>query len=128
MKVNLTAAIKVGVEIEWIDLPIGWEGIKQHNDPLPEVTTKSLENTHGWILGPHDSAAYPLEHKLKLNPSGALRHSLDLFANIRPAKTMPGIKRVVGERIWLSSAKTQKDFMQIATCLPVIGSGKLRRI
>lgn len=92
-----TAADKVGVNIDWIDLPMGWEGIKQYNDPLPEFTTNALKDTHGWILGPHDSAAYPLEHKVKLNPSGALRHTLDLFANIRPAKTMPGIKSVVGE-------------------------------
>ncbi|MEF2097344.1 isocitrate/isopropylmalate dehydrogenase family protein [Bacillus sp. CFBP9009] len=97
VEVFKTAAYKVGVEIEWIDLPMGWEGIKQHNDPLPKVTTNELENTHGWILGPHDSAAYPPEHKVKLNPSGALRHTLDLFANIRPAKTMPGISSVVGE-------------------------------
>lgn len=92
-----TAEDKVGVDIDWIDLPMGWEGIKQYNDPLPEFTTNALKDTHGWILGPHDSAAYPLEHKVKLNPSGALRHTLDLFANIRPAKTMPGIKSVVGE-------------------------------
>ncbi|MED4072081.1 isocitrate/isopropylmalate dehydrogenase family protein [Priestia endophytica] len=91
------ATDKVGVDIDWIDLPMGWEGIKQHNDPLPEFTTNALKDTHGWILGPHDSAAYPLEHKVKLNPSGALRHTLDLFANIRPAKAMPGIKSVVGE-------------------------------
>ncbi|OXS78694.1 isocitrate/isopropylmalate dehydrogenase family protein [Domibacillus enclensis] len=92
-----TAAQKAGVDINWIDLPMGWEGIKQYNDPLPEETKEALKETHGWILGPHDSAAYPPEHKVKLNPSGALRHSLDLYANVRPAKTMPGIKSVVGE-------------------------------
>ena len=97
VEVFKTAAHKTGVDIDWVDLPMGWEGIKHHNDPLPEITTETLKNTHGWILGPHDSAAYPPEHKIKLNPSGALRHSLDLYANIRPAKTMPGIKSVVGE-------------------------------
>ncbi|MFP7176187.1 isocitrate/isopropylmalate dehydrogenase family protein [Priestia filamentosa] len=97
VEVFKTAAYKSGVDIEWIDLPMGWEGIKQYNEPLPESTVKALEDTHGWILGPHDSAAYPLEHKQKRNPSGELRHTLDLFANIRPAKTMPGIESVVGE-------------------------------
>ncbi|HZG73216.1 MAG TPA: isocitrate/isopropylmalate dehydrogenase family protein [Chondromyces sp.] len=92
-----TAANKVGVEIEWMNLPMGWEGIKKHNDPLPEITTNALKHTHGWILGPHDSAAYPPEHQTKRNPSGELRHTLDLFANIRPAKTIPGINSVVGE-------------------------------
>lgn len=91
------AANKTGAKLEWIDLPMGWEGIKRYNDPLPEETVNALADTHGWILGPHDSAAYPSEHRLKLNPSGSLRHTLDLFANIRPAKTMPGIKSVVGE-------------------------------
>lgn len=97
VEVFKTAASKMGLEIEWIDLPMGWDGIKRHNDPLPKVTTDALENTHGWILGPHDSVAYPPEHQGKRNPSGALRHTLDLFANIRPAKTMPGIKSVAGE-------------------------------
>ena len=91
------AAEKTGVEIDWVDLPMGWEGIKQYNEPLPEETKEALKETHGWILGPHDSAAYPPEHKVKLNPSGALRHSLDLYANVRPAKTAPGIHSVVGE-------------------------------
>lgn len=90
-----TAARKAEIDIEWINLPMGWEGIKHHNDPLSEITTEALKKMHGWILGPHDSAAYPPEHKIKLNPSGALRHSLDLYANIRPAKTIPGIKSVV---------------------------------
>ncbi|RWR13544.1 isocitrate/isopropylmalate dehydrogenase family protein [Siminovitchia fortis] len=97
VEVFKTAARKTGVDIDWVNLPMGWEGIKHHNDPLPEITTETLKNTHGWILGPHDSAAYPPEHKNKLNPSGALRRKLDLYANIRPAKTMPGIKSVVEE-------------------------------
>src|SRR5699024_2411281 len=33
----------------------------------------------------------PEEHKKQLNPSGALRNHFDLFANIRPAKNLPGI-------------------------------------
>ena len=56
----------------------------------------------GWLLGPHDSAAYPEEHRAQLNPSGAIRKHFDLFANIRPAKAfegtpalLPGIDLVV---------------------------------
>ena len=97
VEVFKTAARKTGVDIDWIDLPMGWEGIDKYNEPLPNETKEALKDTHGWILGPHDSAAYPPEHKVKLNPSGSLRHSLDLYANVRPAKTMPGIKSVVGE-------------------------------
>ncbi len=76
---------------------MGWEAIKKYNDPIPQVTKDALKETQGWILGPHDSAAYPAEHKEKRNPSGELRHYFDLYANVRPAKTMPGTNSVVGE-------------------------------
>ena len=39
------------------------------------------------ILGPVSHNDYPPADKGGINPSGALRKRLDLFANIRPAKT-----------------------------------------
>jgi 3-isopropylmalate dehydrogenase len=86
-----------GVALEFVELPMGWSGIEQHGDPIPQVTKDALKETHGWIMGPHDSAAYPAEHKANRNPSGELRHYFDLFSNVRPAKTMEGIKSIVGE-------------------------------
>ncbi|MBO1511493.1 isocitrate/isopropylmalate dehydrogenase family protein [Metabacillus bambusae] len=91
------AAEKLDVNFDWTDLPMGWEAIDKYNDPTPQVTKEALQHCDGWIMGPHDSAAYPEEHKAKRNPSGELRHTLDLYANVRPAKTMPGTKSVVGE-------------------------------
>jgi 3-isopropylmalate dehydrogenase len=84
-------------QFEYVELPMGWDGIEQYNDPMPQFTKDALKETHGWIMGPHDSAAYPAEHKVNRNPSGELRISFDLFANVRPAKTMEGIRSVVGE-------------------------------
>ncbi|AXF58043.1 isocitrate/isopropylmalate dehydrogenase family protein [Salicibibacter kimchii] len=81
-----------GITFEWGDFPIGWKAIEQHNDPIPNVTKEGLKDCHGWIMGPHDSAAYPESHKTVRNPSGELRHLFDLYANIRPAKTTPGTK------------------------------------
>ncbi|MCM3224289.1 isocitrate/isopropylmalate dehydrogenase family protein [Terribacillus saccharophilus] len=92
-----SASKKHGLSLDFIQLPMGWEGIEEHNDPIPQVTKDKLRECHGWILGPHDSVAYPEEHKQKRNPSGELRHYFDLYANVRPAKTMPGTKSVVGE-------------------------------
>ncbi len=59
----------------------------------------------------------PAQRK-KRNPSGELRHSLDLYANIRPAKTMPGIKSVVKEAdlVIVLRKKIQKDFMPTGIC------------
>jgi 3-isopropylmalate dehydrogenase len=44
----------------------------------------------GWLLGPHDSAAYPEPFRSQLNPSGAIRKHFDLYANVRPARGFEG--------------------------------------
>ncbi|WP_126427811.1 isocitrate/isopropylmalate dehydrogenase family protein [Brevibacillus marinus] len=95
----LTAAAErtADATFEWLELPMGWTAIEKYQDPLPERTKQALEHCHGWIMGPHDAAAYPAEYQHKRNPSGELRHYFDLYANIRPIKTMEGIKSVAGE-------------------------------
>lgn len=95
----LSAAIqKIGtIEFDYLELPMGWVGIEKYGDPIPQVTKDALKETHGWIMGPHDSAAYPDKYKQNRNPSGELRHYFDLYANVRPAKTIPGINSVAGE-------------------------------
>jgi 3-isopropylmalate dehydrogenase len=62
---------------------------------VPPPTLATLAELDGWLLGPHDSAAYPEPHRSKLNPSGTVRKHFDLFANIRPAKAFAGAKAVV---------------------------------
>lgn len=83
------------VDIEWVPLMIGWKAIKEKGHPIPEETIETLKNCHAWLLGPHDSSSYPEKFKNMRNPSGELRHRFDLFANIRPAKSMPGINGLV---------------------------------
>jgi 3-isopropylmalate dehydrogenase len=81
---------RTGGAVEWVPLPIGWTAIHQHGQHTPPSTVEALAGLDGWLLGPHDSAAYPEPHRSQLNPSGALRKRFDLFANIRPAKGVPG--------------------------------------
>jgi 3-isopropylmalate dehydrogenase len=76
--------------VEWVPLPIGWTAIAEHGTPTPPSTVEALAELDGWLLGPHDSAAYPEPHRSRLNPSGALRKHFDLFANLRPARGVPG--------------------------------------
>jgi 3-isopropylmalate dehydrogenase len=80
--------------VEWVALPVGWKGLQEYGDPTPQSTIEALSELDGWLLGPHDSAAYPEPHRSQLNPSGTLRKHFDLFANIRPAKGYPGAKAV----------------------------------
>ena len=86
------AAQKSGqVRFKWRHLPIGWAAIRSAGQPLPPETVQKLTTCQGWLLGPHDSVSYPEQFKQTLNPSGQLRLKFDLYANIRPAKTIPGL-------------------------------------
>jgi 3-isopropylmalate dehydrogenase len=92
----LDAALRVaGVAVEWVPLPLGHAAIDDHGSPIPDLTLKTLSELDGWLLGPHDSAAYPEPHRSALNPSGTIRKHFDLFANIRPAKAFEGARAIV---------------------------------
>jgi 3-isopropylmalate dehydrogenase len=78
------------IGVTWVRLPMGFSAIETHGSPIPEETLAALGDTDGWLMGPHDSAAYPMPYKADLNPSGTVRKRFDLYANIRPAKTFPG--------------------------------------
>jgi len=88
---------KNNIKVEFPRFPMGWEGIEQYGEPVPQITFDGLEKCDAWVFAPHDSAAYPAEQFEKLNPSGQMRHHFDLFSNSRLAFTMPGIKNAVGE-------------------------------
>jgi 3-isopropylmalate dehydrogenase len=92
--VDAALARSGGTAVAWVPLPIGWTAIREHSTPTPPSTIEALATLDGWLLGPHDSAAYPEPHRSQLNPSGALRKHFDLFANIRPAKGVPGFRAV----------------------------------
>src|SRR5688500_677965 len=59
--------------IDWQVLPLGRTAIDEYGDAVPPQTLDALADVDGWLLGPHDSAAYPEPHKSKLNPSGTIR-------------------------------------------------------
>lgn len=83
------AALEVAdgtVHIDWVPLPLGSSAIQSHGEAVPASTLEALAGLDGWLLGPHDSAAYPEPHRSRLNPSGTIRKHFDLFANLRPAK------------------------------------------
>jgi 3-isopropylmalate dehydrogenase len=76
--------------VEWQELPLGASAIEEHGSAIPSATMETLAGLDGWLLGPHDSAAYPEPFRSQLNPSGAIRKHFDLYANIRPARGFEG--------------------------------------
>jgi 3-isopropylmalate dehydrogenase len=89
-----TAAVAGRSTIDWVPLPLGAEAIAEYGTAVPDKTLQTLAELDGWLLGPHDSAAYPEPHRSALNPSGTIRKHFDLFANIRPAKSLEGARAV----------------------------------
>ena len=81
--------------VEWRALPLGFAAIESLDEATPKATLAALAETDGWLLGPHDSAAYPEPFRSELNPSGTIRKHFDLYANVRPAKSFQGAPAVV---------------------------------
>jgi 3-isopropylmalate dehydrogenase len=94
----LKAAVKKhGISMDFPVYPMGFEAIKEYSNPIPQITLDGLKTCHGWVFAPHDSASYPKEYAQRANPSGAVRHHFDLYSNVRPARSYPGVKSMVGE-------------------------------
>jgi isocitrate/isopropylmalate dehydrogenase len=80
----------LGLGLAFADAPIGVAALKAYGSTLPDTSFAAAYAADGVILGPVDHNAYPPVAQGGLNPSGELRRRLDLFANIRPARSRPG--------------------------------------
>lgn len=84
------AAARSGLGIDWVDVPIGRKAYDDHGHTMPEGTLETLEGLNGWILGPIGHRDYPKVPEA-INPHPILRKRFDLFANVRPTRSYPGI-------------------------------------
>src|SRR5262245_65508952 len=83
------AKFKLG--LEWEKRDIGLVTLKSQGSTLPDSVMEAARKAPGIILGPVDHLQYPAREQGGINPSGELRVKLDLFANIRPAKSRMGV-------------------------------------
>jgi 3-isopropylmalate dehydrogenase len=91
IKIMRAAAQKCGLDIDWHDVPIGKKAYDELGYTLPPGTLEKLNTLDGWVLGPIGHQAYPKGKPNAINPHPILRKNYDLFANIRPAKSLPGL-------------------------------------
>ena len=85
------------LDLERETSPIGLAAQAEHGTTLPDGTLERARAADGVILGPIDHMRYPPRDQGGVNVSAALRTGLDLYANIRPARTRPGLVGPVGE-------------------------------
>ena len=87
----LGAADRVfGLALSFTPISIGLAALRSGGTTLPESAVSAAKTADAVILGPVSHNEYPPALQGGLNPSGELRKRLDLFANIRPARSRGG--------------------------------------
>jgi isocitrate/isopropylmalate dehydrogenase len=66
---------------------------------FPDSVFEQAKAAHGVLLGPVSHNDYPPREQGGLNPSGELRKRLDLYANIRPARSRAGFPPRCGSAV-----------------------------
>jgi isocitrate dehydrogenase (NAD+) len=78
-----------GAGIVWDRQFAGMAAVQVYNDPLPETTLDSIRRTKLALKGPLETASGKGFRSINV----ALRKEFDLFANVRPAKSvLPGLR------------------------------------
>lgn len=84
-------AFKLGLAFDYAD--IGLKTLKSHGTTLRPDVKEACLAADAIVLGPVSHNVYPPRAEGGINPSGELRISLDLYANIRPSRARPGLAR-----------------------------------
>ncbi len=91
------ASERFGLSLRIEEAAIGHAGLRVHGHTIhPDIVTKA-RNADGIVLGPTSTFEFKDPAKGEVNPSMTLRKRLDLFANIRPARTYAGFPLRCGE-------------------------------
>jgi len=80
-----------GLGLEWQREKIGLEALKREGTTLPARVMDAARTADGVILGPLSTYEYPARERGGINASAEFRTRLDLYANVRPAKSRLGL-------------------------------------
>ena len=85
------ASARFALALEYEHADIGFASLEKVGTTLPDGVLQRAREVDGVILGPISHLDYPPREKGGVNVSGAFRVQLDLYANVRPARSRPGI-------------------------------------
>jgi 3-isopropylmalate dehydrogenase len=88
----MAAAVRVlsatGVAFEWDTEAAGLSAVGEHGTPLPARTLESVRRNKVAFKGPTETPIAGGHRSVNVE----LRKKLDLYANLRPVETLPGVK------------------------------------
>lgn len=116
------------VPIEWDVQPAGFCAMGEYSSPLPEKTIASIQKNGVCLKGP---CTTPIGEGFR-SINVEIRRKLDLYANVREAKSLPGVKSrydpidivvirenteglYCGEEYWVNEAKTAAKSVALVT-------------
>ncbi len=82
-----------GVDIEWESFIAGAEALSRFGDPLPQPVLESIKRNKVALKGPLTTPVGTGFASVNVR----LRKTLDLYANLRPVRTLPGIVTPFGD-------------------------------
>src|SRR5262245_10796103 len=100
---------RFGLGLTFSFTSIGFAALRQHGTTFPAAALEAAKAADGVILGPVSHNDYPPVAEGGLNPSGELRKRLDLYANIRPARTRGGFPARCGVPVDLVVARENTE-------------------
>jgi isocitrate/isopropylmalate dehydrogenase len=95
--------------LSFTPVAIGLAALRAQGTTLPQAAVDAAKAADGVILGPVSHNDYPPLAQGGLNPSGELRKRLDLFANIRPARSRGGFPPRCGSPVDLVIARENTE-------------------
>jgi isocitrate dehydrogenase (NAD+) len=84
---TLKALVAAGGRVEWERVPAGMAAIDSDKDPLPQRTLDSIARNQVALKGPLATPSGGGYRSVNV----ALRQHFDLYANVRPVKTLAGV-------------------------------------
>lgn len=91
LRVLQAADRRHGLGLEYETREIGLAALGKSGTTLPEGVLERARQVDGIVLGPISHLDYPPREQGGINVSGTFRVQLDLYANVRPARSRPGI-------------------------------------
>ncbi len=116
------AKFNLGLAFETAE--IGWAAHKRVGTTFPDAVLDKAKAAHGVLLGPVSHNEYPPVAQGGLNPSGEMRKRLDLYANIRPARSREGFPPRCGSPVDLIIVRENTEGFYADRSMH-LGSGEL---
>jgi 3-isopropylmalate dehydrogenase len=123
VEIAKAAAARHGLNIDWRPTPIGRKALNDLGSTMPEGTLDALSKMDGFILGPIGHREYP-KGPGAINPHPILRKHFNLFANIRPTRSYPGLGAIYDDIDLIIVRENNEGFQPDRNV--VAGSGEFR--